>query len=62
MGEDEKRWCDQALERAVRAKTAGVVVLMVRKQDANDEADIVMTNAETPEMVRALCLSCEDSE
>lgn len=54
MGTEEKQWVDAAIERVVRASEKGVTVLMVRLQDSNDEADIVVTNATTPEMVIAL--------
>lgn len=54
MENDEKQWIDAALERAIRAEEKGILILMVRKQDSNDQADIVITNAKTPDMVAAL--------
>lgn len=64
MGDDEKRWLDAAVEKCQAARERGVTVLFIRKQDANDEADIVVTNAATPEMARSLsvAISEEDSD
>lgn len=54
MENEEKQWIDAALDRAVRADKEGILILMVRKQDSNDQADIVITNAKTGDMVAAL--------
>lgn len=54
MEPEEQKWFDAALERAARAREKGVVVMLVRRQDSNEQADIVMTTADSPEMVRAL--------
>lgn len=54
MDGDERKWLDYAMDSAVRAKEKGITVLLVRHQDSNDEADIAITNAESPEMVTAL--------
>lgn len=54
MNDNEKKWLDSAIERATRAAATGVTLLLLRNQDSNDEGDYVVTNATTPEMVRAL--------
>lgn len=54
MVQEEKDWIDAAIHLCKDATDAGVVIAMVRRQDMNDGADIVATNATTPEVIRAL--------
>jgi hypothetical protein len=54
MGKDETDWMDNAIRMCKRASDSGLVVTMIRLQDSNDEADIVITNAPTPEMLKSL--------
>lgn len=54
MDADEKAWIEDAIRLLAAAKRENVTVLYFRRQDANDGADIIMTNATSPEMVAAL--------
>jgi hypothetical protein len=45
MSGDEQHWFDIASKKCEDAQRAGITVLILRMQDSNDEADIVMTNA-----------------
>lgn len=44
MSGDERDWIQNAIEICERVKP-GIYVLLVRRQDNNDEADVVVTNA-----------------
>jgi hypothetical protein len=54
MNDDEFKWVESAIKLCVQAKEKGVNLLLLRTQAGNDEADVAVTNAATPEMVRAL--------
>lgn len=56
MSGDERTWLEEAIGQCRAASTAGVTILLTRFQDANDEADIVVTNAASPEMAQALAI------
>lgn len=53
MGTDEKAWIADAITQCEAAARAKLTIVMVRAQNKNEEADIVLTNAESPEMLRA---------
>lgn len=52
--DEEGRWITEAIESATAATRAGVTILMIRMQDENDLADVVVTNATSAEMTAAL--------
>jgi hypothetical protein len=54
MDSDERQWVNEAIALCNNATKAGVSLVFVRKQDANDEADVVITNASSPEMTAVL--------
>jgi hypothetical protein len=53
MDMDEKVWLSEAVSQCLNADSKGVMVALIRRQDANDHADILVTNAKNPEMLRA---------
>ena len=53
MDKEDQDWTTDAMNLCSRAKEKGISILFVRPRD-NGEADIVVTSAETPDMVRAL--------
>ena len=54
MDKDEVSWLDIALDKAERATARKLTVMFCRMQDTHDKADVIVTNATTPEMVQAL--------
>lgn len=53
MNGDTKHWVDETV-RAIQALPAKVTILVIRRQDNNDEEDIVLTNAPDAATVAAL--------
>ena len=62
MNDDEFKWVESAIKLCVQAKEKGLSILLFRQQNGNDEADVVVTNAATPEMVNALFPVTADGE
>lgn len=54
MTTDERAWAEEAISVCVKAKEKGLLILVARMQDGNDEQDLILTNAATPELVQAL--------
>lgn len=54
MNDTEKLWLKDAVVACNSATAQTVTILLIRRQDANDEADMVVTNASSADMVRAL--------
>lgn len=56
MSEDEKLWAQEAIALCKSGTASEVTVLFIRKaSDENEgEADIIVTNAKSPELVAAL--------
>ena len=54
MEMDERKWIEESIDLAKRAAERGVTLLLIRKQDRNDAADILVTNATDPKMVTAM--------
>ncbi len=53
MSGDERNWISEAIAQCKSATEAKLTIALVRLQDSNDEADIVITNA-SPEMLQGL--------
>ncbi len=58
----EQKWLDAALSYAVRAQEKGLLVLLVRTQDVNGAADLIVTNAASPDLIKALWPDATESE
>ena len=54
MDQDEKKWVEQAIEKCDEATKKSCLILFYRGQDYNDGADVIVTNAGTPELLTAL--------
>lgn len=54
MSSDERHWVEEAMATCRKASSDGLTIMVARLQDRNDEADIILTNATTPEMVTAM--------
>lgn len=54
MNADEKTWMADAISQCDAATRANLTVAFIRLQDSNNEADIVLTNAKSPEMLQAI--------
>lgn len=54
MNKNECDWVEQAVQLCANGNRNNVAVLFVRRQDCNEEADVAVTNAITPEMLGAL--------
>jgi hypothetical protein len=54
MSNEEQTWLEIAISKCEVATRAKLTIAIFRLQDRNDEADIFITNATTPEMVTAL--------
>ncbi len=54
MNPDERKWVEDATALCVNATRQNVTLLMIRKQDQNGEADIVITNSADPALIAAM--------
>ena len=54
MDSDEKQWIADALKICEDANRSKAIILLVRRQDSNDHADLVVTNTVIPELVAAM--------
>lgn len=62
MDKDEREWIDDAINRIVAATEKKVLMLIVRRQDDNDEHDVALTNAPDAPMVTALAMVANRQE
>lgn len=68
MDTSNRKWIEEAVAQCVAASRSKVVILISRRripdEDSDAFADVVMTNAETAEMVTALSqgLAADDDE
>lgn len=62
MEADERKWAEEAIALCNEATRSQVTILLVRLQDANDQSDIVVTNAASPDMLKALYVIGRDTE
>jgi hypothetical protein len=54
MSGDEKNWCEEAISMCERASQKKVLIAFVRLQDRRYQADILVTNAGSPETISAV--------
>ncbi len=59
MSGEERAWTEDAISQCKRASEKGVIVLLVRRQDVNGEADVVVTNATGGDAIAALSRAIE---
>lgn len=61
MDADEKRWIENMVALTESASRSNVMVMFVRRQDSENLADVVVTNA-TPEMVAHMAVALNGRE
>lgn len=54
MNEDEQQWTERAIDLCSSAAVRGVTIVLIRRQDCNGGADIIVTNATSHKLVAAL--------
>lgn len=62
MEAEERIWIDEAITLCSAASNKSILIVIIRRQDANDGADVVITNATDPKVIRALMASGSDND
>jgi hypothetical protein len=54
MDKDERTWIEEAVTACELATRKGIFIVIVRRQDTNDHADIVISNTGEPNVITEL--------